>query len=244
MRGYLTPNTIPPGMTCRVLFIPDDRDWIAQVYGAIETLTFASAWTPYGAITPEETAAIYEQMFFKLLSNERGCRMVGELITWAGGSPPSDPGLLLCDGTTYDRVDYPDLYAILDSAFIVDADHFVTPDLSGRVVIGNGSGFSIGDSGGETEHTLITSEIPAHAHTTVPHSHTDVGHTHGEITAIASVAQLPVAPVPSAVPGVGLTGGGNAAISTDGVTVDDTGGDGPHNNMQPYLTLTYYIQTR
>jgi len=230
MRGYLTPDSIPAGITCRVLFIPDDRDWIAQVYGAIQELTFPSAWTQYGALTPEETAAVYQEMFFKLLDNERGCRMLGEIILWAGGGTPSDTGLLLCDGATYDRVDYPDLYDTLDAAFIVDADHFIVPDLVNRVPVGAGDLFSVGDIGGETDHTLSVAEIPAHSHTTIPHTHT-------EITAVASLAEAPVVPIPSAVPGVGVTG-------SSGVTVDDTGGDEAHNNMQPYLALRYYIQAR
>jgi len=230
MRGYLTPDSIPAGITCRVLFIPDDRDWIAQVYGAIEELTFPSAWTQFGALTPEETAAVYEQMFFKLLDNQRGCRMLGEIVTWAGGGTPSDTGLLLCDGATYDRVDYPDLYDILDAAFIVDADTFIVPDLVDRVVLGAGNLFAIGDTGGETEHTLITSEIPSHSHSTIPH-------THSEITAVASLAETPVIPFPAATPGIGITG-------SSGVTVNDTGGDGAHNNMQPYMALRYYIQAR
>jgi len=230
MRGYLTPDSIPAGITCRVLFIPDDRDWIAQVYGAIEELTFPSAWTQFGALTPEETAAVYQQMFFKLLDNQRGCRMLGEIVTWAGGGTPSDTGLLLCDGATYDRVDYPDLYDILDAAFIVDADTFIVPDLVDRVVLGAGNLFAIGDTGGETEHTLITSEIPSHSHSTIPH-------THSEITAVASLAETPVIPFPAATPGIGITG-------SSGVTVNDTGGDGAHNNMQPYMALRYYIQAR
>jgi len=230
MRGYLTPDSIPAGITCRVLFILDVRDWIAQVYGAIEELTFPSAWTQFGALTPEETAAVYEQMFFKLLDNQRGCRMLGEIVTWAGGGTPSDTGLLLCDGATYDRVDYPDLYDILDAAFIVDADTFIVPDLVDRVVLGAGNLFAIGDTGGETEHTLITSEIPSHSHSTIPH-------THSEITAVASLAETPVIPFPAATPGIGITG-------SSGVTVNDTGGDGAHNNMQPYMALRYYIQAR
>jgi len=43
-------------------------------------------------------------------------------------SPPLDS--LLCDGTHYLRTDFPELYAVLDAAFIVDADHFRTPDLA------------------------------------------------------------------------------------------------------------------
>jgi len=227
MRGYLTPDSTPAGLTCRVLFIPDDREWVAQVYGALETLTIPGAWTQYGSVTPEDTAAEFKKMWYKLLDNQRGCRMIGEIILWAGGDP-TDTGLLLCDGSSYERTDYPALYDVLDAAFIVDADNFVTPDLRGRVAIGASTDFAIGDTGGETEHTLDTSEMPSHAHT-------DTGHIHplaGEVPGLAlAPGELPVD-----VPGsTEVTGIGYAAIG-------DTGGGGAHNNMQPYLALRYYIQ--
>jgi len=231
MRGYLTPDSIPPGMTCRVLFIPDDRDWVAQVYGAIEVLTFPSAWTQFGALTPEETAAVYEQMYFKLLDNVRGCRMVGEVMLWAGADVPDDPNLLLCDGTHYDSDDYPALWGIIGLTYGGSgSSDFAVPDLRGRIAIGSDTGYAVGSSGGAATVTLTTAQIPAHNHTNSPHSHS-------EITAVASLAEAPVIPIPSAVPGVGITG-------ANSISIDNTGGDEEHENMQPYLTMNYYIQAR
>jgi len=231
MKGYLTPEEVPAGITCRVLFIPDDRDWIAQVYGAIEQLTFPDSWTQYGALTPEETADVYFEMWSKLLDNQRGCRMVGEIILWGGSSEPSDSGLLLCDGSLVSSDDYPALWAIIGTTFGgTGATSFAVPDLRGKVAIGSDGSHSLADTGGAETVTLTTAEMPGH-------THTDAGHTHTDIPAVPSVAQLPVAPVPSAVPGVGATGAGFANIQS-------TGGDGAHDNMQPFLTLNYYIQAR
>jgi len=47
-------------------------------------------------------------------------------------------------------------------------------------------------------------------------------------------AALVGVPIPSSVPGVGVTGVGNAALSS-------AGSDGAHNNMQPSLALNYFI---
>jgi len=229
MRGYLTPNSIPAGITCRVLFIPNDRDWIAQVYGALEVLTFPDAWTEYGAVTPNEAAEEYRKMWYKLLDNERGCRMVGEIILWGGSSAPSDSGLLLCDGSSVSNVDYPALWDIIGTTYGgTSATDFYLPDLRGKVAIGSSAGHTLATTGGIETVTLGVGEMPSH-------THTDVGHTHVDGNAIASLAEVPVVPAPSAVPGVGVTGSGAANLT-------NTGGGGAHENMQPYLTLNYYIQ--
>src|SRR5438132_11210 len=60
--------------------------------------------------------------------------MIGMVFPLVTIDPP--PNVLPCDGAEYLRVDFPDLYAVLDMPFIVDAYHFVVPDLRGRTVIG------------------------------------------------------------------------------------------------------------
>lgn len=152
--------------------------------------------------------------------------LIGVILPYASTDPPE--GTLACDGSTYLRVDYPTLYATIDSVFIIDADSFAVPDLRGKVIIGANVDHSIGDVGGAETVTLTTSEMPSHTHTNTPHAHT-------EVTALPSVVTVGAgAPVPSAVPGAGITG-------TSGVVIDNTGGDGDHENMQPYLTLKYCI---
>jgi len=231
VKGYLTPSTLPAELTCRVLFIPDDVDWIAQVYGAVESLTFASAWTEYGAVTPQQAAEAMGDMFEKMLSNVRGCRMVAEVILWAGAGAPSDPNLLLCDGTHYSDADYPELWSAIGLTYGgTGSTDFAVPDLQGKVAMGESGSHAIGTTGGSETVTLTTAELPSH-------THTDTGHTHVDGNAIASVAQTPVVPIPAAVPGVGVTGTGSANLT-------NTGGGGAHENMQPYLTMNFYIQAR
>ena len=89
----------------------------------------------------------------------------------------------------------------------------------GRVIVGvtNGSGFEYGDTGGEAEHTLIESEIPAHTHATRGNN----------LQADGNAAN------PS-----GIVGG----VQVNGAT-GSTGGGLPHNNMQPYIAYFRLVKT-
>lgn len=84
--------------------------------------------------------------------------MLGD-VKWVARSPASFE--LLCDGAVYDRVDYPNLYAVLDAAYIVDADTFRVPDLIDRFPLGSDT---TGAEGGTDEITITVAQLPAHTH--------------------------------------------------------------------------------
>jgi microcystin-dependent protein len=213
--GYLTPDTINPAKTLRLVMVSLDLHLWGAVTDAIDALSDVDNWQEYGAKTPEEIAAY----FFDVAWDEREMSLVGVIFDFAGGVVPAYA--LACDGATYNRVDYPLLYATLDSSFIVDANTFNVPDFRDRTIVGAGSNHAVGDIGGAETHTLAENEMPSH-------SHTDTGHTHTEITATPVVVTIGAgAPVPSAVPSVGVTGAGFAGLT-------NTGGGGAHNNMQPF----------
>ncbi len=232
--GYLTPETIPADTICRVLFIPNDEQLLANVLGAVRELTFPSNWQPFGAVTPENAAAAMFDMFDLLASNIGACRMIGEIIAYAGTTSPDTDKWLPCDGSSLLRADYPDLFTVIGTTYgSVDGTHFNIPDLQGRSASGAGTGaglsaVSVGDSYGEENHVLVTAELASH-------SHTDTGHTHAEGNAAPALgAAIVGVPVPSAIPAVGVTGIGNASITS-------TGADTGHNTIGPRLGILYLI---
>jgi microcystin-dependent protein len=215
------------------LLIPNNEGFIAVVTGALNSLVLPENWYPDGTLTPEQSAAALVDMFDGFCFAQGVCRVIGEIIQWAGTASP-DPKWLVCDGGSLLRADYPDLFAVIGVTYgSADGTHFNIPDLRGRTALGVGSGtglstYNAGDAGGEENHTLTTPETPSH-------SHADAGHTHTEGIAVPAIgAALVGVPIPSAVPGIGVTGLGSANIG-------NAGGGGSHNNLQPYLATNFLI---
>jgi len=129
---------------------------------------------------------------------------------------------IACDGGTYNRADYPLLYAVIDSAFIIDADTFHTPNLEGRVIIGvgtnNGFTYGTGDVGGSEEITLTENQMPAHNHT---------------------IPQIVGAPTQE---GIGISRNITVPIVSD--VTGTTGGSQAHENRQPFMALKYCVVAR
>jgi microcystin-dependent protein len=245
--GYLTPDSIPADTICRVLLIPNNPEFIANVTGVLETLIFPDNWTPYGLLTPEQSAAALVDMFDQFCFGEGACHVVGEILCYAVSISP-DPNWLPCDGRSLDRSAYPDLFTVIGSLYgSVDSTHFNIPDLRGRTIISNGQGFGLtdrfpADNGGEEDHTLVTAELASHSHTNTAHNHTLTPHVHSDLPALPNVTTIGAgAPQPTAVPGVGVTGAASDGIAAASVAIDNTGSDTPHNNMQPWLCMCYFI---
>ncbi len=192
----------------------------AVLFYATPYLTARFNWIDRTIPTDEITDAEWDtiQAYVDGLLFEAKQPMIGHVISFISQDPP--PNVLPCDGASYLRVDFPELYAVLDPFFITDADNFTVPDLRGRTVIGVGSGAglttrNVGDAGGEETHQLSTSEIASHTHT------------------IPLTVGLP------AQAGVGFTGDQTVPFVTQ--NTGSTGGDSPHENMQPYFSLNYGV---
>jgi len=217
--GYLTADVCPTDSICRALFIPNDEAFLAIVRGALQELTFAYNYDKFGTLDPDEMAACYMDMFDKFCFNEGICRMIGEIIPYAGPTSP-DSRWLPCDGSSLLRVDYPDLFNVIGTVYgAADSTHFSIPDLRGRAPIGLGTGSglsprSLGDSFGEETHVLSVGELAAHTHTT------------GNSAVLGTSAPPPFDAL-----------GPNPFPASTG----STGNDDPHNNMQPSLALNYLI---
>ncbi len=94
-----------------------------------------------------------------------------------------------------------------------------TPDIRGRVIVGAGQGNGLttrntGETGGEEQHKLTVDEIPSHNHS-----------------------------------GIAGAEGSKAGMNNEWAyhnagyqAIGNTGGDQPHNNMQPFYVLNYIIK--
>lgn len=227
-KRYLTPANNPIDTIYRVIRIPNSLQFIAAVNEVLALLTNPDVWQESASgLTVEETAFITAEMYYQYLQ----VFMLGAVFPYTTQSPPY--GCLPCDGSTYLRVDYPELYNVLETAFIVDADSFKTPDLRGRTTVGVGTGTgltarAINDIGGEEEHILTIDQMPTH-------THTDSGHTHGYVEPITLAINGGLeAPASAAQPFPGVTD--NAAAN-----LENTGGDEAHNTMPPFLALNYCL---
>ena len=140
--------------------------------------------------------------------------MVGAISQFMG---PVPDGWLPLDGSTYNAVDYPELYEQLDVVFKdVPGESFTLPNLYDRVIVGSGGDYGLGGLGGSASVTLSVAEMPPH--------------THGYIEPLASVSIGGAGPPIPAVPNV------NPA----GVTTS-TGDGGSHENMPPYVALWFAV---
>lgn len=184
-------------------------------------------------------------------------------------------GWLLCDGTEYNKNDYPQLYNLIKNTFGGSTDTFIVPDLRGRTIIGYGEGFNIlpktfGSFGGEERHILSVNEIPIHSHkgetdTIDDHSHfgstNNAGdHTHlyndGHYSEATELSKSSNGEIESKLrwhSGENTTtmvGGNhvhtfvtkNAGSHSHKFVTETTGESDSHNNMQPYLVLSYIIK--
>jgi len=214
-------------------------------------LSSRSTWVerddPYDIITDTQWDELEE--YIDRAYKELMTTMIGQVVPYVTEDPP--PNVLPCDGSTYLRTDFEELYLLLDPYFITDADHFTVPDLRGRMVIGAGLGSGltsreVGDEGGLEDVTITVGTLPAHSHTADAHSHSDSGHTHAETSATATVippGEIPV-PLASAIPSISTTAAGFAQISSEVITLQDTGDGNPHENMPPFFVLNYGIVAR
>jgi microcystin-dependent protein len=161
---------------------------------------------------------------------------VAEIRIFAGGFAPK--GWALCDGQLMPISQNTALFSLLGTTYGGDGKStFALPNLQGCAPMqqGQGPGLSLrdlGETGGEQTVTLLQTEMPAHSHPALAAS-TGGGVASPQNNAWSSGlkghAPAFVASNPST----------NAQMNPFGLSI--AGGSLPHNNMPPYLGLTFII---
>jgi microcystin-dependent protein len=147
-------------------------------------------------------------------------------------------GWAMCNGQLLSISQNTALFSLLGTTYGGDGKStYALPDLQGNVPLhpGQGSGLSLydlGQVGGVETVTLLTSEMPLHAHTLSAHSFD-----------VADVFPPGPTVVPAAAEG-GFSYNANANANLTQFAfqaLSISGGSLPHNNMMPYLTLNFCI---
>src|SRR5215813_499588 len=89
---------------------------------------------------------------------------LSEIRIMSFGFPPK--GWALCDGQLLPINQNQALFSLLGTTYGGDGRvNFGLPNLQGRAPIHVGSGYTLGERGGEQGHTLSIAELPTHTHT-------------------------------------------------------------------------------
>lgn len=161
----------------------------------------------------------YDLADFVRLPRLRDVAPAGLIAEWPSATMPD--GWLLCNGQEVSRTGYAALFACIGTAYGVGngTTTFNLPDRRGRVAVGLDDGQiefeTLGGTGGAKTHTLIIDELPSHNHTLN--------------------AFDPDNPV-------GGSGDGDHWKIGAGNPIGFTGGDAPHNNLQPYVVANFIIK--
>ncbi|HEU4743284.1 MAG TPA: tail fiber protein [Meiothermus sp.] len=156
---------------------------------------------------------------------------VAEIRIFAGNFAPT--GWALCNGQLMPISQNTALFSLVGTNYGGDGrTTFGLPNLQGRAPMmwGQGTGLTlrdIGEAGGEETVTLLQSQIPSHNH--VVQAVNDLADSSNPSGSLARATNLQV--YAAAAP--------NAALSPQAIGL--AGNNQPHNNLQPYLVLTFII---
>jgi microcystin-dependent protein len=160
---------------------------------------------------------------------------LGEIRIFPFGFAPV--GWALCNGQLMPISQNTALFSLLGTTFGGNGtSNFALPNLQGRVPLapGQGPGLSqrdLGEAAGETTVTLLQTEAPAHTHSLQADPRPATLRNPGPQNSLARSSPDIYKTPPGAAPPQPLAP----------TTLSTSGGNLPHNNLMPYLTLNFCI---
>lgn len=157
---------------------------------------------------------------------------IGSITAYGKETAPAN--WLICDGSAVSRTSYADLFAVIGTKY-GEGDGSTTfnlPNLKGRVPVGLDSSDTdfntIGKTGGEKTHKLTIEELAEHAH--------DI-HGNTNTYSASGVNYYQTSSIFA-----GYAAGDQKILFYNGFGAEKTGGNQPHNNLQPYEVNNFIIK--
>lgn len=169
-----------------------------------------------------------------------GTPYLGEIKIISWNFPPK--GWTFCNGQLLPIQQNQALFAVFGTTYGGNGTTtFGLPNLQGRVPIHQGSGFTIGQAGGEVSHTVNLSEMPAHNH--FAQSDTTTAATSNQSAPASNETFGLAIGVPSSGTNFAVSpyGAGNVGGALAPQTIGNVGGSQPHSNQQPYLVVNFIV---
>jgi len=180
--------------------------------------------------------------------------MIGEIRGFAYSTPL--PGWIVSDGRYLDRAQYPELFAKIGVVYgSTSATNFRIPELTARVPFGASANYAMGTWGGSATVTLTTAQMPTHNHgntgnISANHVHRNTVPTSGTngATIISwSASTIHIAYSPSGEP-VTIDSSGTQTSQIESANhvhaTANAGSSNSHENMPPYMVITWMIKVR
>jgi microcystin-dependent protein len=159
---------------------------------------------------------------------------VGEIRMFGGSFAPA--GWAMCQGQLMSISENDTLFNLIGTTYGGDGQEtFALPDLQGRVPVHMGTGpsgvsFQIGEKAGSESVTITTNQMPVHTHAVL-----------GSAANGGTTSPINGVPATAAEVTVFAYGIDNPPDVLSPQSISVVGGSQPHENLQPYLTITFII---
>jgi microcystin-dependent protein len=158
---------------------------------------------------------------------------IGEIRMFGGSFAPA--GWAFCDGQLQPISQNDALFTLLGTTYGGDGQEtFGIPNLQSRTPVHQGQGpgisqnYILGEAAGVESVTLTTQQIPVHNHALVASTNpaNQIAGTGGILAAAVSQSYMFAAP---------------PDVTLNAQTLTPVGGSQPHDNLQPYLVVSFII---